>query len=257
MLNAIRLVAHEQFLLLRRDKIFVPVVVATALVAWLANLASEWSVNEFEKVLYDIGYFGFQMTGSLVALFWGVKSVNDSRQEGSIEFELAAPVGRTSWLVGKYLGLAACLLLYGVVLLWIWQTFCLVFDFGWMTPMQVCVFLFMILGWLVVAAVAVFCASFMSQAFALFVGLALWVVGLAAALVAHTMSPEAPPVTQLIVSSTTRIWDFQQFNLIDHALRKQILPLAELGYRAAYGGLLILSLMTLACLIFRRRDVIN
>jgi Cu-processing system permease protein len=257
MLNAIRLVAAEQFLLLRRDKIFIPAIAVAAAVAAVANIASDWSVEDFAKVLYDIGYFGFQFTGSLVALYWGVKSVNDSRQEGSIELELAAPVGRASWLLGKYLGLAVSLLLFGGVLTVLWQLAAKCNGFDWMTPAQLSVFGYMILGWLVVAALSVFCASFLGQSIALFVALSLWCVGLVTALISNTLGPDAPAFTQFVVKGLARVWDLQQFNLIDQAMRPSWLGLAELGYRAAYGGLLILSLMTVACLIFQRRDVVG
>lgn len=257
MINATYLVAHEQFLLLRRDKFFVPALVIAIGITALANLAMDWSVEEFDKILYDIGYFGFQFTGCAVALLWGVKSVNDSRQEGSIEYELAAPVRRVSWLVGKYLGLALGLVLFGALLLAVWQGIMLFNGYGWMHMPQVNVFLYMVLGWLVVGALAVCCASFMGHAVALFVSISAWLVGLATSLVAHTMGPDTPLLTQFVVKGVTRLWDLQQFNLVDQALKPSVTQMTELGYRAAYGGLLILSLMTVACLIFQRRDVVG
>ncbi len=257
MLNATFLIAAEQFTLLRRDKFFVPAFVISVGITLLANLAMDWTVEEFDKILYDIGYFGFQFTGCAVALLWGVKSVTDSRQEGSIEYELAAPISRTSWLLGKYLGLALGLVLFGAMLLAVWQGIMLVNGYGWMHLPQVNVFLFMVLGWLVVGALAICCSSFMGHAVAMFVSFSFWIVGLATSLVMHTLGPDTPVLTQFVVKGVTRLWDLQQFNLVDHALKASVTQMSELGYRAAYGGLLILSLMTVACLIFQRRDVIN
>lgn len=257
MLRSTRLVTVAQFKLLRRDKIFVPGVITAVVVSWLAYYASDWSVENFRKVLYDIGYFGFHVMGCMIALFWGVKTINDSRQEGSIEFELAAPISRQSWLVGKYAGLAACLFVFGVVLTLIWQGWSLLFGVGLMTPPQLRLFLFMVLDWLVVGALAVFCASFLRQAVALFVALMIWVIGLATSPIAQTLAADAPEATKAIVHGVTRVWDLQQFNLIDEVMSSGPAEVAELWIRAAYGGLLILSLMTVACLIFRRRDVIG
>src|SRR5271169_3241497 len=108
-LRAIRVIALETFLLLRRDRIFAPALVLGLAACALALLASDWSIEDFSKILYDVGYFGFQITGGLVALVWGTKTVGDSRQEGSLEVQLAAPISRFTWLIGKYLGLATCL----------------------------------------------------------------------------------------------------------------------------------------------------
>src|SRR5690606_34381136 len=107
--KVVSVIAWETFVLLRRDKIFVPALVISLLISVLANLASDWSVEDFEKILFDIGFFGFQMTGSLVAIFWGAKIISDSRQEGSLEVQLAAPISRGSWIIGKYAGLCLCL----------------------------------------------------------------------------------------------------------------------------------------------------
>ncbi len=255
MIRAIRLVTSESYLLLRRDRIFVPALIGALLVAALANIASDWSADDFSKILFDIGLFGFQMTGCLVALFWGVKSVSDSRQEGSIEIELAAPVSRTAWMIGKYLGLAFCLLLLGGILLIIWQGFMLLNSFGWLTESQFVVFVYMIIGWLVIGAMAQLFACFLSQGIAIFSCLSVWLVGLVSSLVAQTIGKEAPELTKQIVGFLSRVWDLQQFNLISHALDRQRLPWPELANRAAYGVLLILSLMTVACVVFQRRDV--
>lgn len=255
MLRALRIVAFEAFTLLRRDRIFFPALLAAVVVAAFANVASDWSVEDFTKILYDIGYFGFQLTGSLVAIFWGIKAVTDSRSEGALEVQLAAPVSRSTWLVGKYLGLAACLALLAVVLTALWQLFMSLNGFGTMTRAQLLVFAYMGLGWLVLGAMAMLFASFLRQGVATFAALAMWLAGLATSLVANTLAPEAPEATKRVVKGMARAWDLQQFNLIDHVLTPNWLLPPELGYRAAYGVLLVFALITLACLVFSRRDV--
>jgi ABC-type transport system involved in multi-copper enzyme maturation permease subunit len=256
MLRALRVVALEAFLLLRRDKIFVPAVVIGVLVAAFANLASDWSIEDFGKILFDLGYFGFHTAGSLVAIFWGAKAVTDSRQEGALEVQLAAPIGRSTWITGKYLGMVLALLLYAVILLAIWQGLMLANDFGLMSRPQLAAFGFMTLSWLVAAALATLFASFCRQAVAMFATLSLWVVGLMSSLVAHALAPDTPQATKTFVNTVARLWDFQQFNLIAQASSGTMLAKTELWWRAGYGGLLILALITVACVIFERRDAI-
>src|SRR5690606_2914998 len=143
-------------------------------IAFLANLASDWSVGDFTKILFDVGAFGYQITGSLVAIFWGTKLINDAQRDGSIELYLAAPIPRGVWLLGRFVGLCLSLIFLAVILLAFWQATMLLNDFELMTAKQFSVFGFMLLGWLVLAALSMFFASFCGQGVALFASISLW-----------------------------------------------------------------------------------
>ena len=255
MWKALFVTASTTFTLLRRDRIFTPFLISALAISIFAQLASDWGVEEFNKILNDIGFFGFQMTGSFVALFWGTKMVSDSRTEGSIEVELAAPIGRTTWLLGKYLGLAAALVLLGVIIVVGWQGMMLLNDFGWMKGTEWTAFGFTVLAWTVLGAVAVLFGCLVRQTVALFVSLALWITGLCSALVANTLHPDTPETTKRLVTGIARAWDLQQFNLVSSAVSGIPLPGEELGWRLAYGVLLIVFVLSLASALFRRRDI--
>jgi ABC-type transport system involved in multi-copper enzyme maturation permease subunit len=256
MLRATRLVALESFVLLRRDRIFVPAIVVAAAVAGFAELASSWSIDNLEKVLYDVGLFGFQVTGCLVAALWGTKAISDSHQEGSLEVQLAAPISRTAWLLGKYLGLCCALALFGVILTLLWRGMLFVIGWGHFGRVQLAAFLAMGLGWTVVAALAMLFATCTRQALALFATICAWVAGLATAPVASALGSETAEPTRRIVEGLARYWDLGQLNLADHALDPGLLPTQELVDRAMYGGVLILILISVACIIFNRRDLV-
>lgn len=253
--RTLAVISWETFVLLRRDKVFVPALVAALLISAFANLASDWSVEDFTKILFDIGFFGFQVTGSLVAIFWGAKIISDSRQEGSLELQLSAPVSRGTWVVGKYIGLSLCLITLGIILFAIWQSLMLLNQFGWMTENQIICYLYMVLSWLVQGALAIMLASFMGQAIAMFSTLCLCLTGMSSALLATAVSPNSSESTKFIISTVARFWDFQQFNLIDFIQNNNWLGSQELAYRAAYGVLLILVQISLSVTIFSNRDV--
>jgi Cu-processing system permease protein len=247
--------ASTTLTLLRRDRIFVPIVLSAMAIAIFAQLASDWSVAEFSKVLNDIGFFGFQMTGTLVAIFWGIKMVTDSKTEGSIEVELAAPISRSTWLLGKYLGLVAAFFLLAIVILVAWQAMMLLNDFGWMSQPELVALGFTILGWAVMGAVALLFGCIARQAVALFVTLALWLAGLTSAMIANTLSQDTPESTKTIVQGIARAWDLQQFNLASRASQGAAIPWPDLSWRLAYGVLLVAITLSLACALFSRKDV--
>jgi len=254
-IRTLSVISWETFVLLRRDKVFVPALVASLLISAFANLASDWSVEDFTKILFDIGFFGFHLTGSLVAIFWGAKIISDSKQEGSLEVQLAAPISRSTWIVGKYVGLSLCLMTLGLILYVIWQGLMLLNNFGWMTQNQTICYLYMVLSWLVQGALAIMLASFMGQAIAMFATLCLWLTGMSSSLVANTVSPDSSYLLKTFVGGIARFWDFQQFNLIDFIQNNNWLESRELAYRAAYGVLLILVQLSLSVTIFSNRDV--
>ena len=232
-------------------------MIAGALIAGFANIASDWSVEDFSKILFDVGGFGFVLTGSLVAMFWGTKVVGDARADGAVEVELATPIGRSSWLIGKFIGISLALILLGALLLVIWQAIMLLNHFGWMTPSQLRIMSLMIMGWLVTAASAVFFSSFAGQTVAVFCTFCAWLAGLAVALVSGTLTPDTSPFTRSVIETVSRVWDLQQFNAISLAVSEQGLQAADFGLRTLYGAMLISVLVTGGCMIFARKDLIN
>ncbi|MBM4253216.1 MAG: hypothetical protein FJ146_14700 [Deltaproteobacteria bacterium] len=256
MLRKLCAVAWQNWTLLRRDQIVRAVAVAGVVLTVLAGLASTWSIEDRVKILFDVGYFGMQLLGSLTALFWGAKMVSDSRHDGAIEWQLAAPLSRTSWLLGKYLGLALTQLLLAVMLLVIWQLGLLMFGYGLMTDAQVAVYLMMVLGWLVLSSVAVTLAVIMRFALALFASIGLWLTGLMSQAVAGTLSPESSQYSQELVRGITRVWNLQHFNLIDRVQEQRAITAAALSDQIGYGVLLIAITLTVSSLMFSKGDVI-
>jgi small neutral amino acid transporter SnatA (MarC family) len=80
----------ESFLMLRRDRIFFPIIIAGLSIAVFANIASNWSMEDFDKILFVVGIAGFRITGGIVSILWGVRLITDPLQDRSIELRIAA-----------------------------------------------------------------------------------------------------------------------------------------------------------------------
>ena len=250
------MVMRESFLLLRRDKIFLPAVAAGVMITIFANIASEWGIEEFRKILFDVGALGFHLTGCLVAIFWGTKTVSEARADGSLEIQLAAPIGRVSWLVGKYLGLVLALIFFWLLVLVFWQGIMFANDFGGMTQPQFMFFVFQLLEWSLVGAVALFYSTFAGVTIALFATISTWMAGLVSLPVAQNLPYGAEGWAVDVVKGLARFWDLRQFNLSGFATGVEKIGPGELQVRGVYGILLILIIMTVSCIFFRRRDVL-
>lgn len=254
-MRSIFFVARESFLLLRRDKIFLPAVIAGFIVTIFANIASDWGIEEFRKILFDFGSLGFHITGSLVAIFWGTKTISEARSDGSLEIQLAAPVSRASWLIGKFLGLVAGLVFFWLLILCFWQALMLANDFGALDKRQIQFFAFQLIEWILVGAVAVFYSTFASVTIALFATFSTWLAGLVSFPVAQNLPRFSEGISIEVVKFLARYWDLRLFNLTAYATGTEVIPPDQLQFRAVYGIALTLLILSVACLFFRRRDV--
>lgn len=254
-MKAVMLVTRESFLLLRRDKIFIPAAIAGVLVAMFANIASEWGIEEFSKILFDIGALGFHVTGSLVAIFWGTRTVSEARADGSLEIQLAAPISRVAWLTGKYLGLVLALVWLWLMLVAFWQLLMVANNFGIMSRPQLTFFAFQLLEWCIVGALSLFYSTFAGVTIAIFASITTWMIGLISMPVYQALPPGVDRFTAAIVKTMARCWDLRQFNLAPYATGYEKLSLGDLQLRGAYGLLLVLLIMSVSCVFFRRRDV--
>lgn len=248
-------IAKMTFLKLRRDQIFLPALMCGAAALAFAVLASFWSIEEFRKLFFDFGTIGFLLLGVMVALFWGNKVISDARKDGSIEIILATPISRLSWLWGNYLGLVLALISLAALLLAVWQVILIGFGIPIMTPQEWIACGYIVLLWLVVAALSVCFATLTSSAVALFSSLVLCVSGFLAAPVLQTLSPEAPASTRRVVEGIAIVWNLKQFSFAEAVTVGGFPSTAELGWRLGYGLSLIVVLLLASVLLFKQRDL--
>lgn len=247
---------REGFKWLVRDKIFIPVVIAGIAVAVFANLASNWSIEDFKKILFDVGLAGFRLTGGMVAILWGGRMIHDALTERSIEPRLAAPIRRETWFLARFAALASVLALMGLIFLLCWQAIMLGFGGGAMTNIQGWALGMLICEWLVLGAMAMAFASFSGFAVALFATSAMWLAGLMAPLLSATRDPKIAPETGVFLDFVADVWNFQRFNLIDQlGVVGQSIQMPDLIVRLSWAGSLLIGMLALGSWRFAERDL--
>ena len=249
-------IVRETFLRLRRDKIFAPAIIAGLSLLGLSGLASYWGIEEFFKILYDLGTTAFQLTGATVAIFWGNKIISDSRQEGSLEVQLASPVSRSTWIIGKFLGLSLALILVALIFILGWEGIYLGYHMGLMPSHDLIIFAYLTLSWLVMGAISILFASFANAGVAMFCSAWMFLTGLISAPIAQALAPETPESTKKIVEILASLWNLHLFNLSTLITQGEPLDQLLLASRLGYGLLLIGFCVSLSCLIFQNRDLI-
>lgn len=255
-MRALNSITWETFLRLRRDKIFLPAALIGLGLLAFSGLASYWGVEEFFKILYDLGSASYLFTGATVAIFWGNKIIADSKQEGSLEVQLASPVNRSVWLTGKFLGLSMSLLVLASIFIVAWQTIYWSYGMGWIPLKDFLLFAVLTVSWIVMGAVSIFFSSLAQGAIALFCSIWVFVVGLLSAPIMQALSPDTPPATRKAVELLAGLWNLHSFNLSAYASTPNFVGLFDILGRLGYGALLVGLMLSLSCFFFQRRDIV-
>lgn len=251
--------AHETFLALKRDKIFYPAIGATVFIFLLASFIAEWSVDDGRIVFYNISTTMFRLSGDMIALLFGSKVIHDAMVSGSIETSLSRPISRGRWVIGKYLGLGACLVLFAVIAGFGWSLINFIYQMKLPTNFILWGTLFALTEWLIIGALSMFLSTIAGFGTALFSCFALWILGLLSGIVASSFYQEdaAPSFASEIVKFLSLVWNFDRFTLIHYSstfsLPSQGFLLSSLGY----GVCLASTLMLVATFAISSRDVIR
>jgi ABC-type transport system involved in multi-copper enzyme maturation permease subunit len=246
----------ESFNFLRRDRIFLPIIGIGLAVAYFANLASSWTFEGWDKILFDVGFAGFRLTGGLVAILWGVRMITDPLQDRSIELRIAAPTARFTWILARYSGLAFCLILMGAIFMGTWQGLMMLNKFGTMNNQQNWTMGMIVCEWLVLGSLGLLAGTIASFSTAIFVTLAAWITGLVAPIVAGTLLPDTDPLQRRLMEAIANLWNFQRFNMIERLEAGQVTAsLPDLIQRLSWGGSVLLGCLILSSWIFQRKDL--
>lgn len=247
----------QTFLMLKRDKIFIPMLFIAFLLFSFANLASRWGIEIFDKILFDIGFFTYHFTGALVAIFWGTKLISDAKKEGSLELELAAPVSRGIWLMSKFMGLVFALLIVGIIFTVMWQLLVIAAGWGWFKMQYLIVIALLTLEWVVVASLSIMFSVFThSSALALFFTLCSWLIGLVSFSIYYNLTDNVHELSKKIVEIIAIVWNLQKLNLSDLALSSEFISMREIFWRCLYGVILIAIILSVSVFVFKRKDII-
>jgi pimeloyl-ACP methyl ester carboxylesterase len=121
-----RLIARNTFREATRDRMLAGVVVAGLVLLVATQILSPLALGEGRRLTVDLGLSGISLLGLLIVLLVGTSLVAKEVERRTIYNLLSRPIRRSSYLLGKWIGLSATLwavaALLGVAL---WGLLCL------------------------------------------------------------------------------------------------------------------------------------
>jgi ABC-type transport system involved in multi-copper enzyme maturation permease subunit len=225
----------------------------TALVAVSAVL-DRMTIGQSGRVVLDLGLAGVHLCGALIAVFLGVSLMSREVARKTLHVVLAKPVGRPTFLLGKYLGLvgtlAVVVALMGAALLGVATVF------G--HPPDLAVLQALVMIWVelaVLTGVALLFATLTGPFLSGMFTLGVFVIGhLTPGLKALGASSGDPVLSALTAAVYYAMPNLEVFNIKAAALYGTPLSGAETGLLLVYGLGYTVALLALASILFTRRD---
>ena len=257
MLGQTMAIARNAFREAVRDRVLYNLIIFALLLIGSAIFIGELSAGQEVKIVIDLGLSAMLLFGVFIAIFVGVGLVYKEIERRTLYAILAKPIGRGQFLVGKYLGLNLTLLI-NVALMGVGVTLALVYvRRGWDTSLLKIwpAILLIYVELLIITAVALVFSSFSSPALSALLTFFIFIIGhFSGDLLTLSKSAASLPTRWLLRALYYILPNLSNYSVIT-ATAHGVLPeprtaLVSVVYALAY----IIALLSLAALIFRRRN---
>ncbi|MBI5068465.1 MAG: ABC transporter permease subunit [Deltaproteobacteria bacterium] len=236
-----------------RRKVQVNLLLFGAVLIVGSFLVSELTLGEMHRILSDLGLSAMQIIGTLIAVFVGATLVAGDVERRVLYPVIAKPVSRTQYLLGRYLGLAAALLVNLAVMAAV-LSLVLVYEAGSLAPLDgalATAVAFQGVQFVVVGAVAILFSSLSSSTLAAIFTLAIAIAGQLTNEMRALWQGPATWVPQLLWYLLPNLGSLTA----NEAVIYRTPPPASAWLAALYGLLYAATALALASAAFERRDL--
>jgi ABC-type transport system involved in multi-copper enzyme maturation permease subunit len=213
----------------------------------------EVSLYQNEKIVKDVGLACISLFGVFVAVYLGVNTLYKELERRTLYSVVSKPIDRHEILLGKYFGMVMVLtsVVFMMTIYLYLVTAFIESKVDW-TLLPAIGLIIVELG--VVAAIAIFFASFSTPFLSGFFTFGLFLIGR----VTHDLGAfgerSKNPLFKFLATSIQKVYDLEAFDLRTHVVHKLNVYAEDFWLPVIYGFFLITLLLTFSILAFRRRD---
>jgi Cu-processing system permease protein len=261
-LNRMAAIGFNTFKEAARNRAFIGLMLGSLVLILASLVVSELVVfDQRRRVVQDFGLFFISFAGVVISVTIGVLLVFKELERKTIYSLLSKPVYRHEFILGRYLGMFLILITVTVALACAWYAVLWLRD----VPLRLVFFkaVLLVLAELsIVAAVAVLFSSFSTPILSGIFTFGLYVLGrqvqyIEEMLLARKGLFVSAPQLRPIGRAVTAIFpDFSMFDVSKEILLEVDVTWLYVGQSLGYGLAYVVILVTLAALIFQRRDFV-
>jgi ABC-type transport system involved in multi-copper enzyme maturation permease subunit len=250
-----------------RDKVFYNLVLFAVLMMASSFLIGQLTAGQDVKIIKDLGLAATSMFGLFMAVFIGIGLVSKEVERRSIYSLLAKPIARYQLVLGKYCGLTLTLAanmavmavaLYSVLAYMAWGVTPearAAWDAPALDPALLKAMVLIFAELMLVTALALFFSTFSSPMLSAALTVGLYIVGhFSADLRNFRQVVDSPGAAAVARGLYWVLPNLAQFDIKSDVVHGIHVPLGYLAITGAYAALYITMLLTIAALVFSRRD---
>ena len=240
-----------------RDRVLYNLILFALLLIGSAIFIGELSAGQEAKIVIDLGLSAMLLFGAFIAIFVGVGLVHKEIERRTLYAILSKPIGRGQFLFGKYLGLNLTLLV-NIVVMGLGVVLALLYTTRSLDPLVWRIWPAILLIYfelLIITAIALVFSSFSSPALSALLSFFIFVIGhFSSDLRALSDSVASTPARWLFRVLYYLLPNFSNFSAITATAHGANPDARTVAGAMVYGVLYVAALLSVAALVFRRRN---
>lgn len=256
LLNSIFVIARNTFREAVRDRVLYNLVVFVLLITASAIFLSELSAGQEKRIIINLGLSAMLIFGAFIAIFVGVGLVSKEIEKRTLYTIFSKPIGRGTFLVGKYLGLCLTLLV-NIAIMGIGLSLALLYvgggDFAG-TIWGAVVLIFLELA--ILTAVAILFSTFSSPALSALLTFLVFIIGHSSTVLLDSAEKTSTGIGRILLQAIYYMFpNLSLFSFISNSAHGDFPPAAMIGIGIMYAIVYIAVMMAISILIFSRRNL--
>jgi ABC-type transport system involved in multi-copper enzyme maturation permease subunit len=252
----IKVIALNTFKEAVRDRILYLLLFFAALSILVSRILALLTVGDRAKIIKDVGLASISFFGALMAILIGTGLVYKEIEKRTIFTLISKPMRRHEFLLGKFFGLVLTLLVMLALMsvIFLALVFFHTFSVEWKMLLAI---LYIFIELILITAVAILFSSFSTPILSSLFSLCFYLIGHFSWSL-ETLIKKIPAGILKVMAQIvyTILPDLENFNFKAEVVHGLTIPPQVLLYSAAYGFLYTVFILSLAILVFRRRDFI-
>lgn len=250
----LRAIATNTFKEAARNKIYYLLIVFGILFAFSSKLISLLTIGDKIKVMKDVGLASIHFFSALIAIFTGINLVFKEIEKKTIFYIISKPIHRSSFILGKFLGLAMTLLVALISMALIFFLFLFLLT-GEMDGKLWIYFFMLYLELLLIISLTMVFSAFSTPILSSIFTICLYLIGH----VLWTFHEFEGKITGMVTKYLAYFFYYLLPNLAKFNLKNALVLNADIDPQlifsaSVYGVLYISALLVLSIMIFNKKE---
>lgn len=247
-------IARYTFMEVSKSKLLYAILGMGAAIWIIAYIASEFTYGVPEKVSLDFGLGLLSLASMGVSIFLGATLIYKEIENRTVYVVLTKPTTRTTFIVGKILGLLA-VVLFNTAILSFFTLSCYFLQGGEWSMMILWAILFTVIESMIIMMVVILFSLLTNP-------ILTSLYGLGFAVVAHALSnisdlyfvKENPGLLKILEALKFAMPNLGSLNLRTYVLYEKMISVNNLSYAAGSGIFYALAAMIVCCYLFSKKQ---